>query len=160
METKLQSSYNEKRTFSDKFERQIKAILGGVFFQNEIHKDIHEATDLLILSIKAKLTFACRVRRNKYFDAFKNEFTIRKLENKSEIEKIINGFADYLFYGFCSEDEKNIVYYHIIDLDVFRKYCNLDRKLHDNKDGTYFYSFKFAEFPLNLIKYKWRKLCQ
>ena len=44
--------YQINRTFSDRFERQIKRILGELFFVNVFRKDVKENTDLTFLEAK------------------------------------------------------------------------------------------------------------
>lgn len=159
-------NYNRNRPFADKFERHIKAILGGIFFTNDFNKDVSEATDLLILTIESNLRFACRIRRHKYIEKYSQEFTIRykvKFGGKTEFDKIKEGFADYMFYGFCDEQEKYIVRYSIIDLRNFRQHLinnpemekNKIQQQQNNTDLTGFIFFNYNEFPTNLISFQW-----
>jgi hypothetical protein len=115
-------SYKSNRTFSDKFERQMKRILGDLFFMNDFYMDTKENTDLMLLSA-ANLNFACRIRKFQYFKRYPNDITIRckSFHNQeTEIHKIINGYGDYMFYGFCNLEETKIIDYKIIDLKKLR----------------------------------------
>lgn len=147
--------YQIRRTFSDKFERQIKRILGELFFVNVFHKDTKENTDLMILEA-ASIDFACRVRKFDYYKRYPNDITIRavsKNRKETEIHKIAKGFGRYMFYGFCDEEQKRIISYRIIDLNIFRYKMITDKNVRSvlfgepkmNKDGTGFKTFNIPD---------------
>jgi len=123
----INSNYLENRNWSDLFITQLKRELGEVFINiAPEYKDTQEATDLIIFE-KGSLDFACRVRRFEYFEKYKDQFTIRlKLPNykKSEMDKIMEGFGDYYFYGFSNKynNGSGFVQYKIFDLNKFRNY--------------------------------------
>jgi len=102
----INSNYIENRGWSDLFITQIKRELGEVFIEiSPEYKDTQEATDLIIMGT-GSICFACRVRRFNYFEKYKDQFTIRlKLPkyNKSEMDKIKEGFGDFYFYGFSNK---------------------------------------------------------
>lgn len=144
-------NYQINRTFSDRFERQIKRILGELFFVNVFRKDVKENTDLTFLEAK-NIDFACRVRKFCYYEKYPNDITIRSIsknKKKTEIHKIAEGFGRYMFYGFCNKEETKIISYRIIDLNKFRYKMITDDSIRAvlynevkmNKDGTGFKTF-------------------
>lgn len=147
---------NDKR-WSDKFLPEIKRILGECLIKEPpIIEDMEHNTDL-VLKLES-IRIACRIRKYKYFEKYKNEFTIRAgrpSNKKVELTKIIEGWGDYLFYGFSDRQETNLYYWKIIDLNKFRLYFN--RFLIKNKgnvpgfkqqnfdNSSYFYSYRDQE---------------
>lgn len=121
-ETKQRSFKTDKQRV-DKFEPQIKQICGEVFINTAPEKiDCEQATDLLVLEIKP-VTIACRVRTYEYYEKYRNQFTIcnsRPSGNKCELQKILQGWCDYNFYGFADPDDNYIIQWFIGDLKVFR----------------------------------------
>ena len=118
--------------------------------------DAKFATDFLVMKQNA-LTFACRIRTEPYFYRYSDEFTIR-LDRpsgvKTEMDKIIEGFADRMIYAFGT-DGGDILSYKIGNLDAFRKTFGYrwrrDHKLpagcafeKRNNDGTRFLVFKWT----------------
>ena len=110
-------------------------------FKVDEKADCEENTDLFFFEYR-KLRIACRVR----FDISSSKYgdiTIRSRfgNGKTEIDKINDGYGDYMLY--CWGDKENIKEYMIIDLDVFRESQNeffLREKV--NHDGmTSFYTY-------------------
>ena len=80
----------------------------------------------MVLKLDA-VRIGCRVRKNHYIAQYGDEFTIRSGRPsgvKTELTKIIEGWGDYLFYGFCDENEKSLEKWFIGDLKAFRIYIN------------------------------------
>jgi len=161
--------YKINRTFSDKFERQIKRILGELFFINDFHKDVKENTDLMLLKGES-FDFACRVRKHHYFEKYPNDITLRsknKNGKETEMHKLMKGFGRFMFYGFCNEEETKIVSYRIIDLNTFRYKIMVNKKIREelykkarvNKDGTEFKTFNIDDNS-ELIAYSSKKFPQ
>jgi len=157
----INSDYIENRGWSDLFITQIKRELGEVFIEiSPEYKDTQEATDLIIMGT-GSICFACRVRRFNYFEKYKDQFTIRlKLPkyNKSEMDKIKEGFGDFYFYGFSNKqnDGSGFIQYIIFDLKTFRKYLAYLKRanreecweIKQNVDNSPdFVSFKIECFP-------------
>jgi len=157
-ENNHQNNYGNNIRLEKKFAQQIKAILGMVFIGQNPVLDKTEATDFLILRIKP-FTVACRLRTYGYFlhPKWTNQFTIRcelSSGGKTEITKIREGYADYLFYGFVDEAEENIIKYFIGDLDVFRNYeQGMKIEICKNKDKypSKLAAYAIKDFPSNFI---------
>jgi len=141
------NNWKEDKKWSDKFLPEIKRILG----ENLIKEPPN--TDLIVLKLES-IRIACRIRKFNYFEKFRNEFTIRAgrpSNKKVELTKIIEGWGDYLFYGFSNKEETGLIYWKIIDLNKFRLYFNrflvknngyLPGKKQQNFDNSsYFYIF-------------------
>jgi len=153
------SNFNQQMSWQDKYIPIVQQIVGQVFMvRSSFEVDTQKATDLVILQAD-KMHIAVRLRKlNNYDDRYLNQFTIRaktKNNNKTEIDKILEGNADKGFYGWVCDKNKIIEHFTIFDLDIFRQEVNketLDNKhLIKNPDGTGFYAFDFNEFPSNFI---------
>ena len=144
-------SYKENREWSDGFMSSVKSILGQtIISESTFEQDTEEAFDLITPNTKK---IACRVR-----DYYKNkqyiqEFTIRSQSEylrKTEIHKILEGYGDWMFYGFVKENE--VIYWSIINLGVFRSsHKSAYYKEQKNYDGTKFRAYLIGSFPQNII---------
>lgn len=112
-----------------------------MYFRNE---DLNHVCDITVVTNTFEvIAVGKRVREYKFYNDYKDEFTIRELE----LHKILNGHGDYIIYGFLSEDKTKIIRYFIIDLKEFRsEYHSSKERPHYNKDGTMFYAFKYWQF--------------
>lgn len=116
--------YIDDKKWVDRFEFEIRQICGPVFIKPAPKRiDCEEATDLLVLEI-GNLTVGCRVRRNYYYQnpKYRGQFTIRdsRPSKKTELQKILEGWQDYNFYGFADETDTSILQWFVGDLKVFR----------------------------------------
>jgi len=120
-------SYESDRGWSDRFIPQIKPILGMYLIGEATEsQDALENTDLIVLTLD-RVRIGCRVRRHGYYEEYKNEFTIRANRpsgNKSELGKIVEGWGDYLFYGFADDEGSRLLAWRLLDLSVFRLWFN------------------------------------
>lgn len=140
------NTYNANKAWSDKFLGQMKAIIGINFIGEIKDEDCKRNTDLIVLKLDAT-RFACRVRRLKYYGKYKDEFTIRsKLPSgcKTELTKIIEGWGDYIFYGFSDYDDAKLKSWFIGDLKVFRIWFLRE---HYRKNENPNYAYKWMVFP-------------
>jgi hypothetical protein len=155
-------SYTKDRKWSDKYIPMIKRIVGEyILSEAPAEVDQEEATDLIVFDAKG-LKIACRLRRPGYFQKYGDEFTIRCYREsgaKTELEKVINGFGDWFFYGHADGDDTlNITKWMLIDFNSFRAHLirdlryddKKDRKIRhgnrDNGDGTWFTWFNIYDF--------------
>lgn len=119
------TGWQEDKRWSDRFLIQIKRILGELFIgeANEEEDQKHN-TDLIVLCIES-IRVGCRVRKAYYLDKWPNDFTIRCARpsgTPTELEKMLDGWGDYFFYGFADEQEKNITAWRVITLERLRAY--------------------------------------
>lgn len=151
-------TWEDEKAWSDKYLQEIRMMLGLVLFQEPpIEQDMIQNTDLRIFTAN-DVRITCRIRRNKYIN-YKDDFTIRaksRTGTPTELDKLLYGFGDYIFYGFAPADESNrwLAYWTIGDLSVFRsEYPTLsNRELKNNKGyDTSFYTFKWDEFSDDFI---------
>ena len=96
--------------------------------------DLHHATDYVIAFKGGKI--AIRVRRPQYEY---RDLTIRAYNNgsKTEIHKILEGFANYYFYGW-TDASNNIKEYILVDLDKLREsklLADWQKHIRMNRDG-------------------------
>jgi len=151
-------TWQEDKRWSDRFLPQIKRILGDLFIgEAEQEEDAERNTDLIVLKLEP-LRFGCRIRRNEYLERYGGEFTIRAGRPsgaKTELTKIIEGWGDYLFYGFSDVEEKLLAKWTIIDLKAFRLWymrklasgaqAGVARDNHDSSSS--FMAFSLADMP-------------
>ncbi len=152
--------WHADKNWSDKFLAEIKQILGlHLIGPPPQEEDMLRNTDLIVLRMEA-CRIACRIRRYQYIVEYNEQFTIRSGRpngTKTELTKIIEGWGNYLFYGFADSQETHLAYWTLADLNVFRvgffrslakhagKIPGIERL---NQDGSSsFHSFKWANFP-------------
>ena len=155
-------SWESEKRWSDKFIPIIKPILGTNFIvESSIEEDRDHNTDLHILNMGA-IRFGCRIRRYTWYANYKNEFTIRAIlpsGQKTELEKILEGWGDYIFYGFANENDTDLIYWFIGDLKVFRLWFlrqlssnSKKRERKNNSDNSSkFFAFNKNELPKDFI---------
>jgi len=156
------NDWKAEKQFSDQYLNQIKQILGlHLISEPPTEEDQKRCTDLITMKMEP-VRVLCRIRREKYLDKYGDEFTIRaECANgaTTELTKIIEGWGDYMFYGF-GNDNGQIVKWMLADVKVFR--LAYMRSLYakkplgtkqTNKDmtDTKFIAFKINEFPDNFI---------
>lgn len=159
----MYKNYVKDRIWTEKFVKQIKAILGIYLLGQVEEEDVSRNTDLIVLKFEP-VRIACRVRRYEYFLRYPDEFTIRTYRpsgTKTELQKIIEGWGDYYFYGFSDKDEEKLIKWYLLDLHVFRSW--FVKELYQNKglipgikksnidNSSDFLAFKFNWFPKEFI---------
>tara|TARA_R110001606_G_scaffold275424_1_gene423672 strand:- start:181 stop:675 length:495 start_codon:yes stop_codon:yes gene_type:complete len=153
------NKFNQQMSWQDKYIPIVQQIVGQVFMvRSSFEVDTQKATDLVMLQAD-KMHIAVRLRKlNNYGCRYLHQFTIRaktKNNNKTEIDKILEGNADKGFYGWVCEKNKRMEHFTIFDLDIFRQEINKEtlnnKHLIMNPDGTGFYAFNYNEFPSNFI---------
>jgi hypothetical protein len=118
--------------------------------------DSKEVTDLIVRD--TGLRIALRVRnKDKYFRSFRYEFTIRSGRprgTKTELAKILEGYGDWLFYGW-GESDYSVSDWCLVDLHVFRSVfrCEETREAL-NRAGGYGAGFN----PSDKTRFGWFKL--
>ncbi len=164
----MSKSWKQDKRWSDKFLPEIKSILGQVLISEPpVEEDQERNTDLMVLRLDA-VRIACRVRTNKYLTMqdgrYRYEFTIRAGRPsgiKTELAKVIEGWGDYIFYGFSDVDDKNLAQWFIGDLKVFRSWYarylfqnqgELPGFQKPNYDGSsFFFAYSLYDLPNNFI---------
>ncbi len=122
----MANGWERDKQWSDRFIPEIKGILGQYLIGEAKEEDQERNTDLIVLKMEV-VRIACRIRQFKYLERYGNEFTVRSKRpggTKTELTKIIEGWGDYLFYGFSDELEKNLFKWTLIDLKRFRLWFN------------------------------------
>lgn len=128
----------------------IKRIVGPLLIEPAAFDlDANECTDLLVLRAR-DMRIGCRVRRAGYGERYPWQFTIRSRRDsgaKTELQKITDGWGDWLFYGHEPVDD----HWFLIDLDAFRAQLIRHRDRirmgqKPNGDGTHFTWFDVRTF--------------
>lgn len=154
----------KNKHWSDKFLDEIKQILGRILIAAAPYmEDRDHNTDLIVMTLQP-YRVGCRVRRFEYLQRYPNDFTIRSNVPSglpSELAKIIEGWADYFFYGFSNEDESGLADWFLGDLNVFRLWFNRQLvknkgkapgTLQDNYDGSSsFRAFDRRQMPYDFV---------
>ena len=157
------TTYVDDRSRVDKLEPIVKRILGEHLIGTATRAaDRQEATDFWVYEIHP-IRIGCRLRRYKYFqnEEYRNQFTVRVSRPSgvpSEMGKIVDGWGDYIFYGFANENDTDLVKWFIGDLKVFRSCLIRNRQLlrglymGKNRDGSSsFYAWPVDAFPKEFI---------
>lgn len=161
----MEAEWQKDKRWSDRFIPEIKSILGvHLIGEPPVEEDAHRNTDLMVLKLDA-VRVGCRVRKNNYLADYPDEFTIRSGRPsgvKTELTKIIEGWGDYFFYGFCDEDEHRLAAWFLGDLKVFRLWFaqqlarlpagNLPGIEKPNQDeSSRFRAFNIASLPAEFV---------
>lgn len=106
---------------------RIKQILANYLIcEAPFEEDAKRNTDLIVLKLDT-VRVACRLRRFKYAARYGDQFTLRASRPsgvETELQKVLRGWGDYVFYGFATEDESDVAAWMLGDLDEFRLWHN------------------------------------
>jgi hypothetical protein len=151
--------YDRQRPWADKWIPRQCEIIGPLLLRKtSFDVDTKQAADLTLLKADG-ITIAARTRTRAYLDRFGPfQFTIRSHQPtgcKTELAKIKEGFADWMFYGFETEEGDDIDPWIIINLNSFRmageRYdkgeIGLCFRENTNPDGTKFRWYDWRSFP-------------
>lgn len=155
-------SWTYDKSWGEEYNKEIKCILGMVLFQNaSVLEDVTFATDIKI----GATSIAVRMRRSRWLGK-SDEFTIRWKRPsgaKTECQKIMEGYGDFLFYGFESECGRHVGLWKIIDLELLRKTRRSENsaspewshdylfKTETTRNGEIFFVFKEKLFPCCVV---------
>lgn len=154
----------QDKKWSDRFLPEIKRNLGEYLIgEPPVEEDQERNTDLIVLRMEA-VRIGCRIRKFKYLENYGGEFTVRAGRpsgHKTELTKIIEGWGNYFFYGFCDKDEQKLAKWTLCDLNVFRLWFNRRLKTDNGKvpgthknntdNSSFFLAFKTAELPAKFV---------
>lgn len=157
------TAWKSDKAWSDFFLKEIKGIIGQQFICEAPElEDQCRNTDLIVFRMDS-IRIGCRIRRENWIHK-NDEFTIRSGRPsgvKTEFSKIIEGWGDYFFYGFGSNDGSRLLSWKIGDLKPFRLYLmrhmaanngNLPGVKINNFDGSScFRVYKWADIDGMLI---------
>lgn len=122
--------YEKQREWSDSYIPHVSKLIINALGLNpniwsvvvtSFDQDTQEAADLILTDGKEEFMIALRLRNASYMDRFCFEFTIRReyaKGYKTEYIKIMEGFADMMFYGF--RDGNKVVRWVLLLMDEFR----------------------------------------
>ena len=132
-----------------------------------IEEDEQRNTDLIVLKMGI-VRVSCRVRRPEFYPGQAHEITMResrkrgtKLNTKVELRKVIEGWGDYLFYGFSDKAEKHLEAWNIVDLREFRWWLHSfmknnggklpGRRIPNRDHKSWFQAFEIDEMSRHVI---------
>lgn len=154
------SAWQKDKAWSDVCLQQIKQICGmHLIGEPPAEEDRERNTDLIVLRMDP-VRIACRIRNHdEYYKKYGHQFTIRTARpsgNKTELAKIIEGWGDYLFYGF-RDSSGQLTAWTLANLNSFRIW-HMTRVVKDggklpghenkNKDGSSnFRAYSWQELP-------------
>lgn len=148
-------SYARDRIWSDQFIPHMRQIIGPhLLTPSSMEVDTQQAADLVVFKAR-DVTIACRVRRHGYADKYPNEFTIRSARDsgaRTELEKLTDGWGDWMFYGHAAQSGPTVERWMLIDLSAWRAALIRHRDQivfhkRSNGDGTHFVAFDASSFP-------------
>lgn len=162
-------SYTKDKRRVDRFEPEIKRILGEHLIATaDFERDTKQATDLLVLKLEP-ITIACRIRDWRYTANYGEEFTIRASRPsgaRTELRKVYEGWCQYGFYGFTDPGGERVVWWSLYDFDAFREQLKakpnkglefIRKRLEENGDGSSkFAGFKWKDFQPD-IRIAWHR---
>ena len=162
-------SYAEDRAWSDRYLPIMRQLIGPhLLMPSPLEVDAKQAADLIVLRGR-DMTIACRVRRHGYAARYPWDITIRSKRDsgaRTELEKIVEGWADWFFYGHASLDPGALDRWVLLDLSLFRrefireglrvalgKPPRLGRiaQAQHNGDGTHFVAFDVRRVPRETV---------
>ncbi|NCC68746.1 MAG: hypothetical protein EOM14_11245 [Clostridia bacterium] len=159
----MPGKYAEDREWSDLYLPAVKRIIGPLLLEEtSFEVDTRQAADLIVLKAR-HMMIAARVRRFGYADRYPWEFTIRSHRDsgaKTELQKIVDGFGDWMFYGHAGIMPGEIDRWFVIDLAKFRaglirNPCTDGKEIwwgeKSNQDGTHFCWFDVRKFPEDIL---------
>ena len=155
--------WQRDKKWSDRFIPEIKhALAEHLIGEAPEVEDMQNNTDLVVLTMNP-IRVACRVRKHKYFSEYPNEFTLRSgrpAGTKTELAKVVEGWGDYIFYGFADESEMCLVSWLLGSLNCFRLWFmsslvkndgKKPGKEHYNDDGTSFVAYDWRKLPNDFV---------
>ena len=150
------SGYQSDRAWSEPFIPEMRRLIGPhLLVPSSLEEDRLQATDLVILRGR-DMTIACRIRRPGYAERFPDQFTIRSRRDNgtvTELDKIIDGWGDWLFYGHATGQGVQIAPWWVLNLDAFRSQLIRSKSRTairwddiPNGDGTWLRWFQISSF--------------
>jgi len=159
------TDWEKDKAWSDRFLPEIKAILGmHLIGEPALEEDQQRNTDLIVLKLD-NVRVACRVRKAFYVIGYGDEFTVRSGRPcgvKTELQKIVEGWGDYMFYAFADDDERRLTKWTLARLNVFRLWFNrrlsvlapgeMPGEQQQNRDkSSSFHAFRWCDIPADFI---------
>lgn len=139
--------------WSDQFTDEVRELIGPhLLVPASLDADRERATDLWAQD----RLIAVRIRRSGYGGGYSSQFTLRSARPtgaKSELDKVVEGWGDWLFYGF--EDPSTcgrIGIWHLVDLWAFRAHLirhpeRIRSGESEAREGNRFRWFDVSSFP-------------
>lgn len=158
-------AWQSDKAWAGRFLPQLKRICGEYLIgEAPEEEDAQRNTDLIVLRLEP-VRVACRVRRHNVVlnQRYREEFTIRTERPsgiKTELAKIIEGYGDYILYGFADESDRRLCAWTLGALRVFRlwfmsqviKQKREPGSRQHNPDGSsLFRAFRIDDLPTEFV---------
>ncbi len=157
----MSANWKDDKSWSDKFMQKLQMVAGLLITSPApVADDAFKNTDMIVL-VARSVRIACRIRRYEFYKSFPHDFTIRSARDtgtKTELSKILDGWGDYLIYGFSNQAETNLEAWRVINLEAFRQnFKSLPYSTLSNGDGTHFCAFDVRRMPPGIVVMQSRK---
>jgi len=153
-------TYEKRRSFGDQFLGTVRRIVGPYILESSPPEvDQNQATDLMLMQGRTK-SVAVRVRQHKYLERYPHDFTLRSKvrAGPSEVDKIMGGFGDLMFYGWANEQGEGLAAWMLLELNELRRAfmgCDwkskYDTGTKPNGDGTGLRYFDVRSLPDDVV---------
>lgn len=155
--------------FAKMFEKDMGDILKGLEFNTvtpaATFNDLRRATDA---DFQRKIRVGYRCRRSQWWAKYPNDITIREARTsgaKTEKQKIIEGYVDWLLYAHCNADQTELAHWLIVNAKHLAYYIVEEHRRFDHRPpirnpecGTLFMAYNvvtdFDQYPPILIARK------
>lgn len=123
----MSANWQDDKAKTDRLLPSVKRILGQHLISTApFEEDAKRNTDLIVLSLNS-IRIGVRIRSFDYWlnPQYRDEFTIRcsrPTGTTTELDKIIEGWGDYFFYGFANQNYTDLLGYMLGDLNIFRSW--------------------------------------
>jgi hypothetical protein len=117
------AGFSEQFDWSRQFTPEISGILTQTFLprvrEATFLEDVNEATDIVLEGDNKRV--AVRMRTHRYLN-YSGEFTLRSRRGDgiTELDKIVQGWASHIFYGFANESGTAVEHWFVGCLTSFR----------------------------------------
>lgn len=138
-----------------------RALADHLILVGSVKQDREEGTDLVILRTEHRAV-GVRVRELRFLSDYPFEVTIRSSRPsgaKTELDKLVDGWIDLIFYGFGDFETGRLVAWRIIDCRALRAQMIRGPELRfsekTNRDQTKFRAYDVRSFAPGVEIQKW-----
>lgn len=118
----FQKNYEWSKKFNNEIIKHLEIYFPDCkFVKGEIEEDRNKCCDFK--AVNREIIISARIRDFNFFPKHINDILLSTTvapNGKTEIDKIVEGNANYYFYGFAAQNDIDILYWRIYDLNIFR----------------------------------------
>lgn len=147
-------SYERDKAFSNRLLPEIEQCLRqGLEYKGPIgRRQGKQFADMLILELGSDRV-GCRIRRFHQWK-YSHQFTIRTKRpqgHQTELDRILDGWCDYYFYGFADESEKRLHAWKLCRFRVFRERMTSSEHRINPDQSSEFNAYNWDSFPGSFV---------